>query len=159
MKYTIFDLDNCISNDGWRIKHINWTFDDPAARYHNYHLLAPFDRPGNEDLWKHTLKGRPVIFTARPEFYGIATNEWLGRQGMEDALIFMRPNDDHSHSTELKRRQLISFFMLTDARPEDVLAAYDDREDVVEMYKEHDLNGQVARIHDICAYTNPIQRN
>jgi hypothetical protein len=34
-------------------------------------------------------------------------------------------------------------------------AAYDDRPDVVEMYKQHGINGQLMSVHDVCAYTNP----
>ena len=156
MPYAIFDLDNTISDDGWRINEIDWSKDHPFERYHRYHLLAGFDAFGNQDLVRNLPEGTEiVVFTARPEFYAPITQEWLERNKIDCAALLMRPTDDHAHSVELKQRQLRKFFELMDAEPSDVLCAYDDRQDVVQMYRDHNIKGYHTCIHNVCAYTNP----
>lgn len=154
--YAIFDLDNTIADDAWRIKNIDWSKAHPFERYHPYHMLSAFDRLGNEEL----LSGLPsdtqiVVFTARPEFYSSITQEWLERNNVAYELLLMRPNDDHAHSLELKKRQLYKFLENWAVDPSEVHVAYDDREDVVQMYRQHDIHAIRAPIHNVCAYTNP----
>lgn len=155
--YAIFDLDNTISDDGWRIQHIDWSKNNPFERYHTYHLLAGFDALGNRDLL-HSFgeNTQIVVFTARPEFYAPITREWLERNGVDYCAILMRPTDDHSPSVDLKRRQLLKFFDMMGTQPSDILCAYDDRKDVVQMYRDHGVNGRLTSIHNVCAYSNPM---
>lgn len=155
MSLIILDLDNCIANDEWRIKEIDWEQDNPTARYHNYHALAAFDEPGNTDLFNCLVPHDIVIFTARPKFYGAATAEWLKRNGVNFSLLFMRDNNDHTHSKELKRRFLVELIQGMGVDPGKIVCAYDDREDVVEMYKKLGIPAEVRKIHDTCAYTAP----
>jgi len=154
--YAIFDLDNTISDDSWRIQHIDWSRDNPFERYHRYHLLAGFDAFGNQDLVRNLPEGTQiVVFTARPDFYAPITQEWLERNGVDYAAMLMRPTDDHTHSVDLKRRQLRKFFAMMGTKPSDVLCAYDDRKDVVQMYRDHGVKGVLTSIHNVCAYSNP----
>lgn len=156
----IFDLDNTIADDGWRIPRIEWSADSPIVRYHNYHLLAAFDEVGNQEL----LEGLDVedidvyIFTARPMIYQAITTEWLERKGILYKALFMRPDEDHDKSVDLKKRQLFNLFANFDVQPSDIIAAYDDREDVVKMYQDHNVAGKRVCIHNVCAYTDPVGR-
>lgn len=154
MGYTIFDLDNCISNDGWRIPFIDWHHDDPAVRYHRYHLLSAFDELENASLLP-SGDDHLVIFTARPKAYAASTQEWLRRKGLDPVALFMRPAGDHAHSLDLKRRHLLAMFSMFDADASEIVAAYDDRHDVVQMFKDHGLNAHQVQTHDVDAYTNP----
>lgn len=154
-KHIIVDLDNCIADDSWRIPKINWQKSNPMERYHEYHSLSAFDKPGNLDIFAANPDAVGIVFTARPVHYHAVTEEWLRRHRIPFQYLVMRNNHDHRSSTELKQTMLR---WLPDAYGiplESIVAAYDDRPDVVEMYKAHGLNGQRREIHNVCAYTNP----
>ena len=157
--YVILDLDNCIADDAWRIPRINWQKADPFERYHDYHLLSGFDAVGNEHLLEGVRAGREraIVFTARPVAYQAVTEEWLRRRGVPCARLIMRNNNDHRPSVELKRKMLHWLPELYDVPWSAVSAAYDDRPDVVSMYREHDIQAHLAAIHAVCAYTQPNQ--
>lgn len=158
MGFIILDLDNTIADDGWRIPHIDWKQPDPTLKYHKYHSLAPFDECGNRHLFESQLAAvnNIVIFTARPVQHMLQTEEWLKRQGVNFAAMYMRNNNDHRPSADLKMAQL--GWMLSDfeACVGDVFGAYDDRPEVIEAYQRAGIKyAQRVKIHDACAYTNP----
>lgn len=154
MSYVILDLDNCIADDGWRIPKIRWQHKEPLLRYHAYHSLSGFDRLGNEDLFAgahHDV----IVFTARPVHYAEITEEWLRRNNVTVRHLIMRNNDDHRPSVELKRHMLHWLPELYGVAWKEIVAAYDDRQDVVDMFRKHHIEAYVRCIHDQCAYTAP----
>ena len=68
----VFDMDNCISDDEWRISKINLEGRTPFERYHHYHSLAGFDRLQNRWLIESYSEEEIVIITSRPEQIGRA---------------------------------------------------------------------------------------
>lgn len=158
-KYIIVDLDNCIADDQWRIKFINWEEEDPDKRYHNYHAVSGQDIICN----KHILllddpDVRLIVFTARPKKYFDTTVDWFSKNGVYDKVLFMlmRQEGDHRHSSTLKSHFLKETKdLIGECWKETIIAAFDDREDVVKMYLDHGINAQVVKIHDVCAYTKP----
>lgn len=154
----ILDLDNTIADDSWRIPRISWESANPITRYHNYHLLAGFDEAKNSELWEMCEEEdiEIYIFTARPMIYQAITMEWLERKGIKYEALFMRPDENHNKSVELKKNQLFSLFDKFGLSPSNIIGAYDDREDVIKMYQEHNVPGQRVCIHNVCAYTSPI---
>ena len=154
MSVIILDIDNCIADDRWRIPFINWQTDNPVWRYHDYHSLSGFDMAHNHELYINT-RHDIVIFTARPIMYQAITMEWLKRHGVGHQLLMMRDMDDHCHSVELKEKQLNALFANTNVKAEDIVGAYDDRPDVVEMYKKFGIPAEIKFVHDVCAYTKP----
>lgn len=157
MNFVIFDLDNCIADDAWRIPKINWQKSNPMERYHDYHSLSAFDRLGNQYvLQKHRLDV-VVIFTARPVHYSALTQEWLRRVGVDYEYLVMRNNNDHCPSVELKRKMLSWLPEIYDIPLDKIVAAYDDRPDVIAMYKEQGIPASQLEIHNVCAYTKPIE--
>lgn len=149
MTFIILDLDNTIFDDAWRIPRINWKEQDPFKRYHEYHSLAPFDEIGNVDLFENTPH-EIIIMTARPVHYRAQTEEKLLRHGIDPALILMRNTSDHVHSKELKRQQLCSLKPAHGILREDIVCAYDDRQDVVDMYRRTlGIKAEVRRIHNV----------
>ncbi|NDE18484.1 hypothetical protein EBZ80_26615 [bacterium] len=153
-KHVILDLDNCIADDSWRIPNINWQKANPMERYHDYHSLSAWDRLCNARI-AHDTRYHHVIFTARPVLYRAVTEEWLRRWGVFHEVLIMRNNEDHTPSVELKRRMLQWLPEHYGIELSNIEAAYDDRPDVVEMYKQQGINGQILSVHDVCAYTNP----
>ncbi len=157
MSVIILDIDNCIADDSWRIPRINWQAEDPLNRYHDYHSLSAFDTAHNHDLYINTRQDI-VIFTARPIMYRALTEEWLKRHGVGYQMLMMRDMDDHCPSVELKRKQLMALFNNTDVKAGDIAAAFDDRPDVIAMYATFGIPSQVRFVHDVCAYTNPQEK-
>jgi hypothetical protein len=155
MKHIILDLDNCIANDAWRIPKINWQKSNPMERYHDYHSLSGFDEPGNLDILEEHEGARVIIFTARPVLYSAVTHEWLRRNKIPYEFLVMRNNNDQRHSLDLKRTMLKWLPDMYDVPLDSIVAAYDDRPDVVAMYQSQDIPAFQKEIHNVCAYTAP----
>lgn len=154
-KHIIVDLDNCIANDAWRIPKINWQKSNPMDRYHDYHSLSGFDEVGNMDIFAEHPGAVGIVFTARPVLYHAVTQEWLKRKGVPFEYLVMRNNNDHRPSLELKRTMLKWMPDVYGIPLEDIVAAYDDRPDVVEMYRTYGIMSHKRELHNVCAYTNP----
>lgn len=152
----ILDLDNCIANDEWRIPKIQWQFPDAMRRYHSYHSLSCLDEVGNQDLIEESKKHEIFIFTARPNLYRPQTEEWLKRKGIEYKDLFMRENYDPRNSVILKRDMLHQLVAYHNKEYEDILCAYDDRIDIVDMYKKEGIKAQIRSIHNVCAITQQM---
>lgn len=157
MKYVIFDLDNCLVDDRARIPLIDWTAPNPTLKYHAYHAACDSDNPGNMPAYRlATATATPVFLTARPEAVRSATRAWISRWlGVSDAKVLMRQDQDHRHSVELKRDLLAALPSVCGIELADIVCAYDDREDIVAMYREQGITAEVLKIHDVCAYTAP----
>ena len=159
--YIILSLDNTISDDSWRVPMIDWTEQDAMARNNEYHLLSAFDVAGNEWLWQSN-DHKIVVLTSRPKFYAPITLQWLKNIDVEPACLIMRENNDYSSGPDLKHKQLNAFYKRMEAGPEDIVGAYDDCQEVVEMYCSEGLQGHVIAIHkehrDSDLYTKDTDR-
>jgi hypothetical protein len=149
--YMILDIDNCIADDLWRIPRINWNNRDPLRRYHDYHMLSPWDAAENYHL-HNDYEGHVVVLTSRPTLYRPLTEEWLWRNGVHYEHLVMRPDNDHSKSVDLKRMQVGWLFDHYSIAPHHIDVAYDDRQEVVDMYTSLGINAQVALIHQGSIY-------
>lgn len=130
----VFDLDNCISHDAWRRVKIEPAMVSAFRRYHAYHSLCSHDRYGNRELVDKALDAGHSVFilTARPELYRPQTEFWLMRNGIPYVALLMRPERCTLSSAGLKRLMVEGWlpeYGVVAAR--DVVAAYDDRPDVV----------------------------
>ena len=146
-RYVILDLDNCISDDEWRVPAIEWEQTDFVKRFHEYHLHAAHDRIGNS----HLFAGSPpiIIITGRPFAYWKLTVRWLHRHLVPYVGLYMRPyGGEGTSAPDLKRYLLHRFFHSTGATPDDIICAYDDRADIVDMYREEGLNAAQAFINE-----------
>ena len=131
MPYIVADLDNCIANDFWRRGAIRLDEVDPLKRYEAYHSLMLYDRFHN----KHILNPAHgiVINTGRPERYRDVTRAWLLRHGVDYRYLLMRPDEDgYVPTVTVKEMNIVELLQLTN---ETVVIAYDDRQDVIEMYR------------------------
>lgn len=159
LRIALWDLDNCLADDEWRIPFIDWSATNPDKRYDPYHMRCGEDVPRNVRMF-HALSAAavPVFCTARPESVRSTTQQWirgkLGRSMAHPAeRLLMRRNGEHLPSVELKR---VMAKRLLDAG-NIVVAAFDDRQDVVEMYRALGIPAARLWIHDACAMTNPNQ--
>lgn len=155
-QFIILDLDNCIADDAHRVPAIRWTQRDNFLRYHDYHLLAPWDAVANNDLFEGRRE-RIIIFTARPVLYRASTVEWLKRNRVPHEHIIMRNNHDHRRSTEVKRQMLRWLVENYDVALEEVACAYDDRQEIVDMYLAAGVPAERRAVSEEAdAYKNPL---
>ena len=142
MNVAIWDLDNCLSADGWRLPLIRDPDVHPAQRFTEYHALCHHDAPRNLDVFQ-ALSLEPVFITGRPEAVRTATRAWIRAWlGVEPHFLFMRADDDHRRSVQVKRdlvRQRLPRHLWN------VMAAYDDHAGIVEMYRT-ELNIPAQRL-------------
>ena len=142
----IFDLDNCLANDAWRIPFINKKASNDFDIWHKYHSLSFDDLFENYDVYwdyKYGSDEKVAILTARPELYKHITEHWLKRRGIEYDYLMMRTNEMPSHI--LKMHMLTN---LISVEKEPITALYDDREIIVEYYNKAGYPGVLLSIHD-----------
>jgi hypothetical protein len=139
MRYAIFDLDGCLSDDRWR-RHL-------IPHWSKYHEGITQDKPINIDVLNGTIQNglTPLIITARPIKYRVQTIKWL-EQNMPSSFLdtrwrlLMRPKGNDQTSKALKEGLVENW--------EEISVAFDDREEIVEMYKSHGVDAHVLKAPD-----------
>lgn len=152
----IFDCDNVLADDEWRIRTIDFETEDLDERYELYHLLSIHDEPCNQHLVDHK-RHTIAVFTAMGERYRPLRERWFKKHNIHFDLLYMRADDDHRPSFVVKQDMLSKLLCEANLRLESIAAAYDDRPDIVRMYKMNRVPGIHLRIHDKCAWTRPQQ--
>lgn len=146
-KIAIFDLDGTLADDRRRRKLLPLSFTGKAVEtpppadeeFDAYHADCLNDPLVNGTLVEfHRSSGHFIAFvTARPERFLHDTAEWINRHfpDLPNFTILMRPNGDTRHSPELKVALIEEAFdMATEHHWERVVAAYDDRSDVLQAF-------------------------
>ena len=131
----IVDLDSTVSDDTWRLWLIDPSQEDGAEKYHHYHIHCNQDRVIN----RHIVDESPVdvfFLTARPEYVRDKTTQWLHNNHFAYKALIMRPNDNHEHSVDLKRKTISNLLNLFK-----IERAYDDRKDIIDMYYSIGVKG------------------
>lgn len=159
MKYIILDIDNCISNDAWRVPRIAWHHKDNFLRYKDYHMLAPFDSLHNQHLYESAERAGHgiIIFTSRPVFYKAITEEWLRLAKVQWTHLIMRNDKDYRSAIEVKAEHVKWLSEYYDIHLNDIVIAYDDRPEIVAMYQAHGLTAEVVAIHTQVMYKEPMK--
>lgn len=130
MGYVIFDLDGCLSDDSKR-KHLLPKAPSSSSDYDAYNGLGLNDSAINSDLWHAAAGHIRFVITARPEKYRDQTAAWINANLGCPFLLCMRPEGNLQSSPDLKRDILLSRVQDVDQ----VVAAYDDRADVLRAYR------------------------
>jgi len=147
MSYQIFDLDNCISDDSWRIPHIQHEADNDFIKFHDYHSLSAFDVLKNEEAVR--TKSDIIILTARPVIYHAITMHWLELHNITITHLLMRSVHDHRSSVVVKKELLNVLFNMANVPIREIEAAHDDDPKVVRLYHDLGLNAVHMKIHDV----------
>lgn len=134
-KAAIIDVDGTISNPAHR-KHLIEKEKPTKEDWHKFFMTADGDAP-NE--WCITLtralaaSGLEIVFlTGRPEVARGVTDLWLRKHARVPFHLYMRPDGDRRHDTEVKTQ----IYRQDIAPTFDVLFAIDDRGSVVDMWRE-----------------------
>lgn len=149
--YTILDIDNCISDDQWRMMYIDHNAKDLTKKYRRYHAKAVHDHPGNLHLIK--ASSELAFITCRPRHWIDSTRWWLNevlatffiqrevQLRIKTAPLVMRPDDDIRPSPEFKAEAIQTFGL------KNIRSAFDDRRDVVAAYREMGVNAHQVFIN------------
>lgn len=144
MKVAIFDLDGCISDDRHRRK-----LSDESS-FTAYHSLATKDKAAHVALARRwaEVADKVVFLTGRPERFRQDTMEWIDR---ELALphrygLYMRPEDNHQSQVNVKGELFAQ--MMAELKSPDVMAAFDDREDIIAKYRSIGIVAHILRVED-----------
>lgn len=149
MKYFIWDLDNCLADDSWRFKHIDWHLEGDD-RWRRYNALSKGDPPHHQREFALTaMIGENVVFTNRDNSSREWTTEWLARHFFFHGKIAMRAPGLRI-APELAKEQMLNE-MFSSGKKE-VVAAFDDHPPILEMYRKHGIVAVQLRVHDIDVY-------
>lgn len=155
-KIAIFDLDNCLSDDSWRVAKIDFGL-PIQTRYDRYHDACGSDTAKNVDVVRNCTRDGFEIFysTSRPQKVRENTREWLKANGLPTTGLWMRADGDFQSTVALKESILNSILSFGDPLnpvcpdvTEGVVHAYDDRDDVLAMYAKHGIHCHKMAIHN-----------
>jgi hypothetical protein len=166
-RYAIWDLDNCLFDDGWRIPYIDWT-QTGNARYEVYNQSLQGDKTAHFQEWKlMSLLAQPIFISGRPEKFRAQTLQMIEvhlpvlRQRPDDEpvwerltrkdggiTLYMRETDDRDRPADLKAKLLDRFMKEHDVYPWQIIAAFDDVQSIVDMYRSRGIPATVLRVHD-----------
>jgi hypothetical protein len=142
----IFDLDGCLFDDEHRKNLIDLNLIGDA-RYADYHERLDLDLllPDAEEMIKKSVdQNLMVVFlTARPIKYSLKTTHKIGRHFSRllggSVPIYMRGDNDARSAVEFKREKVREIIAKGRNEGRLVVAAFDDRQDIVSMYLEEDV--------------------
>lgn len=150
MKIVICDIDNCISDDGHRLHLIREHPSGlPWAKYHLYHKACIRDKA---DFIPEIKDRRYEVhyISGMPEAYRAIRLQWFLQNGKKPGMrqLHLRPNDAQGIPVVELKRAITIRLLETEFSPEDVVACYDDRREIVQMYSELGLPGVHRAIRD-----------
>ena len=149
MKYVITDLDGCLSDDRWRHHLLPNVIEGDARQdaWDAYHEQCGKDAlvelTANEILQLRIACPEPVMLlfvTARPERFRDITRTWIENRLSSFWLyvywfsLLMRPNGNMEKAPTLKFNLVSDYFQRAKCTFGDVIAAFDDRQDVLDAY-------------------------
>lgn len=147
-RIAIFDIDNCIADDAHRIHLINRGAPNPHEMFHDYHEAAHLDTFHNGDIIDAYRDAHIHFVTARPVAYYDKTRSWLDKHGFKQHPVVMRPEGDYSRAPALKA-QIVRTMLSHGCR---IVAAFDDRQDVIAAYHALGINAARLFINDYKEY-------
>lgn len=153
----IFDLDGCVFDDKHRIPLIDMSLEGDA-RFEAYHDQLGFDllhEDATDLLNKAVEQNLMVVFlTARPLKYLGNTQEKLKRHFFNllngRFTIYMRPDGDQRPSASYKRDKVREIIAKAKDEGREVVVAFDDRQDVIDMYMAEGVPAWILNGVDNC---------
>ena len=131
----VFDIDGTVSDRRHRLKHLDGKKDWDA--FFNDMDQDPPIAPIVRKVEDYSKKKKQIIFvTGRPDSYRNITEEWIKRNiKINDYILIMRETNNYESDLSLKKR-----FLETELLEFHILKVFDDREDLISMWKEAGLD-------------------
>lgn len=143
MHWLIVDMDGTLANASRRAAFLpDWdAFHSDAINDEPYHNVVK--------LVNHLSNFYQVlILTGRPDKYKSATLDWLIKHKVESSELSLRPGSDWTSDVECKWNQAVRFFGSEEAVLENTFMVIDDRDKVVEMWRNKGLTCLQPRLGD-----------
>ena len=149
LDYTTFERPKIFTHKpiikfGWLGVKIGWEYSLAWYIFWDSFLVSLFDKPLPlaEQMKRHIKEGRNVgIFSARSEKW--YSNLWVRLKiGKGVSFTKFRPKNDNTADHELKERYLrecLDSYTLFQWSPR--IVAYDDKKEIIDMYKQNDVEG------------------
>lgn len=155
-KWVIFDLDNCVCDDEHRVHLIQTPPPMTGDRWAEYHAACHLDSVSLKAyglMRAHITEDRHglIVLTGRDVTQRAKTMAWLEKHFRVPDVIMMRNVGDHIGAVAMKQRMLEYLEAHEGIQLKNVLRAYDDRQDIVDMYKSHGIPATRLFVHDRAA--------
>lgn len=136
--WIVIDLDGTLCNIDHRA-HLA-----QQGLWEDFHSMIGSDTL-NEDVAAIMHDGGMVIWhllalTGRPERYREQTEAWLKKYDIWPEQLVMRPDEDYSSDVDLKPKLLAEFFDGIEIAKEEVLFILEDRDKIVEAFRNLGFN-------------------
>lgn len=145
MRIAIWDIDNCLADDRHRHHLIDWD-KQGDERYRRYNREMLQDEPVHvaEFNVMRKIGCTPVFFTGRPEVFRVETTQWIREKlGVTFPVVEMRPNGTLGLTpADLKETMLRKWLREAPGTRQgwvQLIAAFDDLPEVVEMYRSYGI--------------------
>jgi hypothetical protein len=143
----IFNLDGCVSDDRWRRSMVPHDA-EKAVDFAEYHARCYEDEPmayGAAILANHIANGDFIVFlSGRPGQVGEESVKWIAEKFKlkpgDDFTLFLRGDKDERPTVNIKS-DFVDFLMKSGNKT--IVAAYDNRRDVVLMYREKGIEATI----------------
>ena len=139
-KAVIFDIDSTLSSTAHRERYL----EEKPPDWSGFHGAMVLDAPlmhTVRKLQEHRDRGDKIILLSmRPERFRRYTERWLDSMGIKYKEMFLRPENEYIRGVDAKLR-----IYKEQIEPKyDVIAAYDDRQDIVEMWEAAGVRGRLV---------------
>ena len=145
MKYIVFDIDGVLADCSHRLKYIQGKNKDYEKFYSDEEIMKDkiieagrkiVDLYTMEDFYRPTeFYGKIILLTGRSEICEETTRIWVSKNIFKDLSLYsiiMRPKNDWRPAHEVKESLIEKHIGF-----ENILFAFDDDDQVNEMYKKH----------------------
>jgi histidinol phosphatase-like enzyme len=132
----VLDLDGTLNNCDHRQQHAR------NGDWNKFHSALMDDEPNPDVLWfvRMIEEEHPIIgCTGRNEAFRPLTYKWLDRHKIKLDAILMRPDGDYTPDAKLKPAMLEEFFRSKEEVLKQVRFVVDDRDRVVEAWRNYGL--------------------
>lgn len=149
MKYIVFDIDGVLADCSHRLKYIQGKDKDYEKFYSDEEIMKDkiieagrkivdmlYNLYTMEDFYRPTeFYGKIILLTGRSEICEETTRIWVSKNIFKDLSLYsiiMRPKNDWRPAHEVKESLIEKHIGF-----ENILFAFDDDDQVNEMYKKH----------------------
>lgn len=149
MKYIVFDIDGVLADCSHRLKYIQGKDKDYKKFYSDEEIMKDkiieagrkivdmlYNLYTMEDFYRPTeFYGKIILLTGRSEICEETTRIWVSKNIFKDLSLYsiiMRPKNDWRPAHEVKESLIEKHIGF-----ENILFAFDDDDQVNEMYKKH----------------------
>lgn len=129
-KAIIWDIDNTVADRGTRHPFDFTKVDEDTPKKDIQFLYDYMVRPDRAEYGG--IEPTYIFITGRPESCRVETKEWLTTNGFYHHKLFMRPDDNKEQDARLK----LQIYKEHIEPHYDVIAVFEDRDRVVEMYRD-----------------------